>query len=174
MLLRTGVLLLLALALAACGSKKAETPAAAKPAASETAAAATARSTTAPAAGPSLAAGFCSGWTGVAAQAGKAGAPPAGPSAPSPADLKASMEASTAAMKTIADQAPAEIRADFQLYAKAWSDYVAVMSKANYDFMKIATDAELQKGMQAMADPKVQQAVQNIQTWAQKNCTAGR
>ena len=77
-------------------------------------------------------------------------------------------------MKALADQAPAEIKGDFQVYAKFWSDYVAVMTKANYDFSKMGTDPELQKAMQAMSDPKLQQATVNIQTWMQKNCVAGR
>ena len=63
-----------------------------------------------------------------------------------------------------------DINLENQLFAKAFSDYAAVMAKANYDFTKIATDPALQQGLQAMADPKVQQAGQNLQAWAQKNC----
>lgn len=44
----------------------------------------------------------------------------------------------------------------------------------NYDMSKMATDPEMQKAMQAMSDPKLQQASTNIAMWVQKNCVAGR
>lgn len=176
LILRTGALLFLALALAACSGgssgKKSETPAAATRGASEATAAATAQAATAAsgaAGAPSANVAFCTGW-GTAAAAAPSG-PPAGTAATSPTSLKTSIEAGVAAMNSAAAQAPAEIRSDFQLYAKAFSDYAAVMAKANYDFTRLATDPDLQKSLQALTDPKVQQAAQNIQAWAQKNCT---
>ena len=163
---RIGFVLVLTLLLAACGGKKSEVATAPTRTASEPTAAATVRGATTAPGVPALSSRFCGDWTGMAAQTAKFSGQPSGPAT----DLKTSLEATTALMKASADQAPAEIKADFQVYAKFWSDYAAVMAKANYDFSKIATDTEMQKMMQSMSDPKLQQAGLNIQAWVQKNC----
>lgn len=88
--------------------------------------------------------------------------------------MKATLEQASSALNSIAGTAPADIRADLQLYAKAFGEFNTAMAKVNYDFMKIATDPELQKAMQAMTDPKLEQAGKNIQAWAEKNCAGAR
>ena len=157
--LRLAAVLVLSLLIGACGGKK-----------TEPTAAATARGATGAAGVPVTGVKFCGDWAGLAAQTAKVQGQPTG----SAAEIKTSFEATNAYMKALADQAPADIKGDFQVYAKFWSDYVSVMAKANYDFSKMATDPELQKAMQAMSDPKLQQATVNIQNWMQKNCVAGR
>lgn len=77
-------------------------------------------------------------------------------------------------MHALAAQAPAELRADFQVFAKGFGDFNAAMAKANYDFTKMATDPELRKAAEAMSEPRMEQASKNIQTWMEKNCTVGR
>lgn len=161
-----------ALLLTACGGDKEATPASsANGAASATPAGKSAGAPSGAAAGvaAALGGGFCGEWGALAAQSARLTAP-TGPST----NVKESFEVANAYMKALADKAPAEIKGDFQVYAKFWSDYSAVMAKANYDMTKIATDPEMQKAMEAMADPKLDKAGANISAWIEKNCVPGR
>ena len=81
---------------------------------------------------------------------------------------------SQGALGTMADKAPTELKGDFQLFAKAWSDVTVIMAKSNYDMMKATSDPDFQKVMQAISDPKLQKASENITLYVSKNCTAGR
>jgi hypothetical protein len=82
------------------------------------------------------------------------------------------MEALDRNLKTFVSQAPAEIRPDFEVLAKFWSDYAAIMARANYDFLQLAQDPEFQRlATAASADASLQQATTNIQNWVQRNCS---
>jgi hypothetical protein len=161
----------LTLLVVACGGDK-KTAATAAPPSPNTAsspAAATTAATVAAGGNAVVSNAFCGDWGAVAAQSAKLTAPTG-----QAASMKDSFDATNAYLKALADKAPADIKGDFQVYAKFWSDYATVMAKANYDMTKAATDPDLQKAMQAMSDPKLQQASINIGTWVQKNCVAGR
>ncbi|TAK77337.1 MAG: hypothetical protein EPO16_05570 [Dehalococcoidia bacterium] len=165
-----------ALLLAACGGDKEAAPTSSTggtdspaPAGKSTGAPAGAPAGAAAGVAAALGGGFCGEWGALAAQSAKLTAPGG-----TPGSLKESFDATNAYMKALADKAPAEIKGDFQLYAKFWSDYSAVMAKANYDMMKAATDPEMQKALEAMADPKLDKAGANISAWVEKNCAAGR
>ena len=95
-------------------------------------------------------------------------APAAGAGTPSANSLKDGMETTTAFMKAMAEGAPTELRPDFQTLAKFWSDYAAVMARNNYDFARVAMDADFQKV--AAGSDGVDKASANIQAWVQKNC----
>jgi len=168
--LRLAAVSLMALLLAACSGTKTDVTGTPTGGAAATTAAGTAQATTTTPAGLAASSKLCSDWAATAAQQAEVSGQPTGSSA----DTKADFDAMAAYMKALADQAPAEIKGDFQVYAKFWSDYAAVMAKANYDVTRMATDPEMQKAMQAMSDPKLQQATVNIQNWMQKNCVAGR
>jgi hypothetical protein len=80
-----------------------------------------------------------------------------------------------AAMRDFAERAPADIRADFQLFA----DYVTRIADA-YGNTKpgqppsAATLAKLQKVVADFDPAKVSAAVQHITSWLSKNCAASR
>ena len=113
---------------------------------------------------------MCSGWGQAAAQAQRASGPPTG--AGGTTDMKATLEQASSALNSIAGTAPADIRADLQLYAKAFGEFNTAMAKVNYDFMKMASDPAAMKAAEAMSDPKFEQAGKNIEAWMTKNCTA--
>ncbi len=175
---RTSLIAVIAFAalIVAC-SDDPEPAATATPTAAAAASTATSTATTAGAGaaggagvGAALAGGrFCGDWATLASQSARLTTP-----STSPADIKQSVDTTTTYLKTLGDTAPSEIKADFQVFAKFWSEFATVLAKANYDMMKVATDPEAQKAMQAMAAPELQQAGTNITTWVQKNCTAGR
>jgi hypothetical protein len=85
-------------------------------------------------------------------------------------DLRTSMEALDRNLKTFVAQAPSEIRPDVEVLAKFYSEYAAIMVRANYDFMRLAQDPEFQRLATAASAPALQQATTNIATWVQKNC----
>lgn len=123
------------------------------------------------AAGALLGAKFCSEWTDVSAKTPSGAPAAAGAATAQPAaDLKASIEASKASMQALADQAPAEIKPDFQVYAKFWSDYATVMAKANYSYIGAVQDPAFLTLMQG-SSTSLQTASAHIQTYMLKNCT---
>ena len=160
------------LVITACGGDEEATPSASATTANPTSMSSPTAAASAPAGGAAIAGalgGFCGDWAAVAAQTSKLAAP-----AGATTDIKASVESTNAYLKALADKAPADVKADFQLFAKAWSDVTVIMAKSNYDMMKAASDPEFQKVMQAMSDPKLQKASENISLYVSKNCTAGR
>ena len=168
-----------ALLLAACNGEEEAGPAAtatvANPTSMSSPAAAASAVPSAPAGAAAGAAaagalgGFCGDWAAVAAQTAKLSAPTA-----APADIKASVESTNTYLKALVDKAPTEVKADFQLFAKTWSDVTVILAKSNYDMMKATSDPEFPKVMQAMSDPNTQKASANISAYMSKNCTAGR
>lgn len=118
-------------------------------------------------------AGFCADWFGLAAESGKFAAAQ-NASTGQPGALRASVQATTAYLKTLAESAPDDIRADFTTYAQWWTDFSGHMTRVDYDFAKVAGDPELQRAMQATSEPKFTQASARISAWVQKNCNVLR
>jgi hypothetical protein len=73
-------------------------------------------------------------------------------------------------LKALSDHAPAEIKPDFEVYAKFWNDFSAAMAKADYDVTKMMSDPTLMAAFQSMTDARLQQATDNIDAWITKNC----
>ncbi|MFA7297979.1 MAG: hypothetical protein WC211_12470 [Dehalococcoidia bacterium] len=110
---------------------------------------------------------FCSDWKQSSAKT-----PPgaAGAAAPATApDMKAGVETTAAFMKTLAEQAPAEVKPDFQVMATFWGEYAALMVRNNYDLMRAATDPDFEKVMTRSED--LNRATANIDAWMTKNCS---
>lgn len=118
-------------------------------------------------------AGFCADWFGLAAESGKFAAAQNASAGRSDA-LRASVDATTAYLKALAESAPRDIKADFTTYAQWWTDFSAHMTRVDYDFSKVATDIELQRAMQATTEPEFTRASANISAWVQKNCNVPR
>lgn len=154
------------LILGAFGDSATPAPASTAAAGTPTVAATARGDSSAPAGG----AAFCTGWAQAAAQAARASGPPSGVGGVN--DMKATLEHASSALNSIAGTAPTEIRADLQLYAKAFGEFNTAMAKVNYDFMKMASDPAAMKAAEAMSDPKFEQAGKNIEAWMTKNCTA--
>jgi hypothetical protein len=84
-------------------------------------------------------------------------------------------ERAAQALQDVADQAPDEIRDDFQTLADAYSKIADALkgvdlSSGTPDASAIA---KLQKLSQEIDEQKVTQASTNISTWLTKNCTGG-
>jgi hypothetical protein len=155
----------------ACNSNAAPTSSSstAAPTAASTVAAAKSGTSNA-AAGAVLGAKFCSDWTDVSAKTPAGGASLGAGTGQSTDAFKASVEASKAQMQALADQAPAEIKPDFQVYAKFWADYANAMGKANYNFVAAAQDPAFLTLMQN-SSASLGTAAQHIQAYMVKNCT---
>jgi hypothetical protein len=181
-ILATTLLLLLTAVFTACGGDDEEdttpTAATAAPAATQ-AATAPAKATSAASSGGGGGAGggavfaaMCSEWQNVQSQTTAFSGPPAGGTMPQPGDLRTSMEALDRNLKTFVSQAPAEVRPDFEVLAKFWAEFAAIMARANYDFLSLAQDPEFQRlATAAGSDAALEQATTNIQNWVQRNCS---
>ena len=174
-----GVLVTLVTVLAACSTSTSEAPKAPSPAVSVASSPTSAQPTTAVGNSQAQAAGaaaasslkFCSDWKQGSAKVSTFGAPGAGAPAAigtPAADLKSSIEYTTAFMKGLADQSPSEVKPDFQVLANFWVGYSTVLARNNYDFSRAAADPDFSKTMASATD--MQKATTNIQTWMTKNC----
>ncbi len=167
-----------ALLLAACGGGKATATPTAAPTTAATAAAATATAAASgtaagggsSGAGASAAAGFCGDWGKMVVNAAAATGLGSASASGTPTDMKTSIEQTTAFVQALSNNAPSEIKADFQVYAQFWTQFASAMAKANYDFTKVATDPTVQAAFQALNDPKFEQATQHIDAWVTQNC----
>jgi hypothetical protein len=178
MVLGAGLALTLVASIA-CGSKKTEeTPKASTTTVAATAtakaAAATAAATAAAKAGGgaglpagSVAAAICSNWKTVAAAGPGMGMPSGAPTGAMP--TMPNLAGSEAMMKQMVDNAPNELKADFAVFAKYFTEYSAAMTRANGDFMKLAQDPAFVKMMES-GTTEVEAAAKNIETWTTKNC----
>jgi len=116
--------------------------------------------------------GFCADWFKLASASTTFGAAQ-NASATSEA-LRASVEATTTYLNALAASAPAEVRSDFGTYARWWADFSVQMARVNYDFTRVASDAELQRAMQATSEPQFTQASANISAWIAQHCNSQR
>jgi len=81
-----------------------------------------------------------------------------------------------AAFKALADQTPEEIRPDFETIADAYTKIAENLKGVDLTSGKVpdaATLAKIAKLGSQFSGPKFTQALQNIETWATKNCTGG-
>lgn len=117
----------------------------------------------------STSAGFCADWFRLAGESTKFAQ--AQGSTGQPGALRSSVESTTVYLKTLADNAPAEIKADFTVYAEWWSEFSKQMARVNYDFTKVANDPAIQQAMSATSEPRFTQASANISAWVQQHCT---
>ena len=168
----SGLLGAATLLLAACGGGKATvtpTPTATV----DHSAHSTGTTTGATAAASTAPAGFCVDWFKLSAESARfSAAQNASPAQPDV--LRSSVEATTSYLKALAQTAPPDIKTDFTTYAQWWTDFSVEMTRVNYDFTKVASDAALQKAMQATTEPKFSQASANISAWVSKNCNVLR
>jgi hypothetical protein len=111
---------------------------------------------------------FCNDAVKLASEMADAVAPSTGQG--SAGDLEASVKQAETFFKQLADKAPAEIKSDFKVYADAFAAYAKVMAKYDYDFTKLMSDPEAEKALEALNDPKLEQAGKNIEAWIDKNC----
>lgn len=158
--------LVLAAAAAACSGKKEEPKPAATATATSAATAAPEQGAGAPLGAGNVVAALCGNWAGVTASARSMAGPPAGAAT----DMRTTMTNLDQSLKTMVASAPAEIRPDFQVMAKYWGDFAAIMTKANFDLMKAAQDPDFVKLAEGSATADVEKASKNIDAWVAKNC----
>jgi hypothetical protein len=77
-----------------------------------------------------------------------------------------------------AENAPDEIRGDFEVFAEAYGDFVRAMAESDIDFsdpesIEAADMEEFAAIGEAFSSPEVQEASNNIQTYMAENCSAG-
>lgn len=90
----------------------------------------------------------------------------------------ADLEKASEYFNTVAGKLPTEIRADFLVFAKAYSDFAKAVVDAKIDVknpasMNPETMAKLQKLSQAFQDAKVQRASEHVQAYINANCKGG-
>ena len=91
----------------------------------------------------------------------------------SAANAKNDVQASAKFFQEFADKTPKEIRADFQVIAKAFTAYAKALDKASLKPGATPTAqqlAELQKAASSFNQAEVTKASAHIQAWAEKNC----
>jgi hypothetical protein len=78
----------------------------------------------------------------------------------------------------VAEEAPEEIRGDFEVFAEAYTAFVQAMADADIDFsdpesIEAADMEEFAALGEAFSSPEVQEASNNIQAYMAENCSAG-
>jgi hypothetical protein len=100
-------------------------------------------------------------------------------SAPNPAtftsgDVKDAMQKAAANLDKAKSLAPAEIKSDVVIVVDAAKPYFSLLASVNYDFMKLANDPSKQQELQALAakfdDAKVKAASERINAWVAAHC----
>ncbi len=94
---------------------------------------------------------------------------------PTDPDLETSMKATVAQFNEIADAAPSEIKADFQVLADAFAKYDEVMESIDYNFLAAASDPEAAANLEELDTVFDSDALEassaNIEAWMETNCT---
>jgi len=111
-------------------------------------------------------AAFVSAFAGASASVG---------SAFSGAADAADLEKAAEYFDSVAGKLPKEVRADFQVFAKAYADFAKAVVDAKIDFndpasMNPETLAKLQTLSEAFQDSEVQQASERVQAYVDANC----
>jgi hypothetical protein len=78
----------------------------------------------------------------------------------------------------VAEEAPEEIRGDFEVFAEAYAEFVQAMADADIDFsdpesIEAADMEEFAELGEAFSSPEVQEASNNIQAYMTENCSGG-
>jgi hypothetical protein len=78
-----------------------------------------------------------------------------------------------AAYKSLAGEAPAAIRSDFETLATAFQNYAKTVQKAGYSPGKVPTASQiaaLALASKSFSAPNLQHAEEDLTSWASKNC----
>ena len=87
------------------------------------------------------------------------------PTGKSAAELKQRFQNLEPALQKAADQAPAEIKGDFQTFVNAFKPYLQALADANYDFSKLRASSVAE-----LESPKVQAASDRIGQYFTRVC----
>lgn len=98
--------------------------------------------------------------------------------APHPTLIKNTITQVSAALQTLAADAPANIRPDIDTYMiTPWSAYASAMAKTNYQVASLVSQPTLLQSVMQSAhaitsptSPASQQAMQHVEAWLQQNC----
>lgn len=113
--------------------------------------------------------GFCADWSRLAAESSKFNT--AQSSSPAKrAELKASVDTTTAMLRALSETAPAEIRPDLATYAQWWEGFSTALARVGYDFTRVSSDADLQKAVQATTGDRLTEASAGIGAWVEQHC----
>ena len=92
-------------------------------------------------------------------------------STPNPsADLKTQLQQAKAALAKGVQYSPAEIRADVRTIADGFNVYYDAMAKANFNFQALASNPDAMAALQKFNDPAYKAAADHINTWIQAHC----
>lgn len=87
-----------------------------------------------------------------------------------------SLDESSQLFQDFADNAPEEVRADFQTVAEAYAAYVEVLGTIDLQAGETPSADQLQElteASQSFSDPDVIAASERIQAWGEENCPSG-
>jgi hypothetical protein len=94
---------------------------------------------------------------------------------PTNPDMEASMQAMVAQFDELADAAPDEIKADFEVLADVFHEYDEILAEIDYNFLALASDPEAQAKFSelesAFDSDELDAASDNIEAWTEENCT---
>lgn len=85
------------------------------------------------------------------------------------------VEASVEYFSDLADAAPDAIKDDLEVFAEGFAEYAKAISGIDLSGGSVPTAedlAKLQDAAKAFDDPRIQEASDSIQAWAEENCTA--
>lgn len=84
-----------------------------------------------------------------------------------PDDVRRLYSAAQQAVEDLADAAPAEVRADVRVIAKAYDEFIGELREARYDPAKVSPDAR-----QKLQSPRVKAAGERLDAYRSKVCPA--
>lgn len=88
-----------------------------------------------------------------------------------PAAVKAGFEKMGGMIDDLSAKAPAEVKADVELVAKATNTLIDLLEKYDYDFMAMVADEEASAALEAvMGGADVGEASARLDAWGETNC----
>lgn len=92
-------------------------------------------------------------------------------SAPNPsADLKTQLQQAKAAIAKGVQHSPADIRADVRTVANGFNVYYDAMAKANFNVQALASNPQAMAALQKLQDPQFKAAADRINAWVDAHC----
>ena len=81
-------------------------------------------------------------------------------------------EALDEALGRLTDAVPEDLKGDAEVFAEAYANFIQAVIDSGSDFGGAFSDPDVQQALQAMGDPSVAEANENISNWIDESCQA--
>ncbi len=92
------------------------------------------------------------------------------PTSSAQGDLKTILQNAHASIARAVQYSPAEIRADVRTVADGFNTYYDAMAQANFNFQQLASNPSAMQTLQKLDDPQFKAAADRINAWVEAHC----